>query len=100
MVVLMAEILALWVMRRKRPDLPRQKVPGGIWGLLYITLAPAAIITLAIVSSVIFDYGMISIWLSLAAIAIGAVLYFPIRAFAKKNVPDVDPFQAGEAEEA
>ena len=100
MVVLMAEILALWVMRKKRPDLPRQKVPGGIWGLLYITLAPAAIITLAIVSSVIFDYGMISIWLSLGAIAIGAVLYFPIRAIAKKNVPDVDPFQAGEAEEA
>jgi amino acid transporter len=94
MVVLMAEILALWVMRRKRPDLPRQKVPGGVAGLLYITLAPALIIGLAIWSSITVDYGMISIWLSLAAIGLGAILYFPVRALAKKNVPDVDPFQA------
>jgi len=93
MLVLMMEIVSLLVMRRKRPDLPRQKVPGGVVGLIYITIAPASIIILAIISS-IYESGLESIWLALVAIAIGVVLYFPIRSLAKKKVPDVDPFQA------
>jgi amino acid transporter len=92
-IVLMAEILSLWVMRYKRPDLPRQKVPGGIAGLLYMTLAPLFIIVLAIISQ-IADAGLEALWLALAAIGLGAVLYFPIRYITKKGVPDVDPYSS------
>jgi amino acid transporter len=93
MLVLMAEFLALWKLRFTKPDLPRQKVPGGYLGLVYITLCPAAIIILAIYSQVV-DSGLDSIWLALAAMAIGAVLYFPIKRWVKRDVPDVDPYQA------
>lgn len=92
-IVLMAEIIALWVMRFKRPDLPRQKVPGGYVGLVYITLAPLFIIVIAIVSQIV-DAGLESLWLALAAIGAGIVLYFPIRYFTKKGVPDVDPYSS------
>jgi amino acid transporter len=93
MLVLMAEFIAVWVMRRKRPELPRDKVPGGYLGLLYMTLAPAAIIILAIVSYV-SEEGMNAITWALYAMLIGAILYFPIRRFIKPGVPDVNPFQA------
>jgi len=63
-----------------------------------ITVAPAAVIILAIVSQ-ITEEGLDSLWLALAAIAVGAVLYFPIRKIVKPGVPDVDPFEA-EAETA
>jgi amino acid transporter len=95
MVVLMAEFIALWVLRRTLPNLPRSKVPGGIFGLLYVTLAPAAIIILAIVSQV-SEEGWSSIGLALIAMAIGAALYFPIRMIVKPGVPDVDPFVSSE----
>jgi amino acid transporter len=93
MLVLMAEFLALWKLRFSKPDLPRQKVPGGYFGLVYITLCPAIIIILAIYSQV-EDSGLDSIWLALAAMLIGAVLYFPIKWWVKREVPDVDPYQA------
>jgi hypothetical protein len=91
--VLMAEFLALWKLRFSKPDLPRQKVPGGYVGLVYVTLCPAVIIILAIYSQVL-DSGLDSIWLALAAMAIGAVLYFPINKWVKRDVPDVDPYHA------
>jgi len=94
MLVLMAEFFALWRLRFTHPHLPRQKVPGGYFGLVLITLAPAAIILLAIYSQVI-EEGMASIGWALIAMAIGAVLYFPIRKYIKPGVPDVDPFQNG-----
>lgn len=93
MLVLMAEFLAMWVLRFKKPDLPRNRVPGGYFGLVLVTLAPAFIVVLAIVSQ-IAEEGLSSIWLALVAMAAGAVLYFPIRKFVKKGVPDVDPFKA------
>jgi len=95
MLVLFAEILALLVMRKKRPDLPRQKVGGGLLGLIYIVGAPALIITVAIISQVVSE-GWGAIWLGLAAIAIGAFLYFPIRKWVKPGVPDVDPYKSSE----
>jgi len=98
MLVLMAEFFALWVLRFKRPELKRDKVPGGYLGLLYVTLAPLAIILLAIYSQVM-EEGLSSIGLALIAMAIGAVLYFPIKYFIKPGVPDVDPYE-GEAETA
>ncbi len=91
--VLMAEIISLWVMRRKRPDLPRQKVPLGYAGLLYMTLCPAAIIVLAVVSQYSTE-GWGTLWLAAAAIGLGVLLYFPMRYLVKPGVPDVNPFEA------
>jgi len=98
MLVLMAEFLALWKLRFSRPELPRKKVPGGYVGLVLITLAPAAIILLAIYSQ-ITEEGMSSIWLALAATGFGALLYFPIRSYVKPGIPDIDPYRV-ETEEA
>jgi amino acid transporter len=97
MMVLMAQFFALWVLRFKLPDLPRTKVPGGYVGLLYVTLAPLFICVMAIVSQV-SEEGLNSLWLALAAMAVGAILYFPLRWFVKRGVPDVDPFR-GETSE-
>jgi amino acid transporter len=92
MLVLMAEIFALIALRIKRPELPRTRVPGGVLGLVYIVVAPLSIIILAIVSQV-NDFGWeSSIGWGLIAMAIGAVLYFPIKAKVKKGIPDVDPY--------
>ncbi len=92
MLVLMAEIFALVWLRKKVPHLPRNKVPGGVFGLLYIVIAPLSIIILAIVSQVM-DYGWEgAIGWSLIAMAIGAILYIPIIKFVKKDIPDVDPY--------
>ncbi len=93
MIVLMAEFFALWKLRFAKPELRRNKVPGGYFGLTLVTLAPAAIITLAIYSSVVED-GISSIGMGLVAMVIGIILYFPIKKFIKPGVPDVDPYVA------
>jgi uncharacterized membrane protein YraQ (UPF0718 family) len=72
-------------------------VPGGYVGLTLATLAPAAIIVLAIYSQII-EEGMSSVSYALIAMALGALLYFPIRRFIKPGVPDVDPLRAETAE--
>jgi amino acid transporter len=94
MLVLMAEFFAMWKLRFTMPDLERRKVPGGYFGLTLVTLAPALIISLAIYSQYV-EEGMASISWALGAMAVGAVLYFPIRTFIKPGIPDVDPFVAG-----
>lgn len=91
MLVLMAEFLALWVLRFKKPHLKRTKVPGGYFGLTLITIFPAFIIVLAIYSQVV-EEGLSSIIWALGAMVIGAILYFPIRAIVKPGVPDIDPY--------
>jgi amino acid transporter len=93
MLVLMAEFFALWKLRFSMPDLPRKEVPGGYFGLALVTLAPLSIILLAIYSQYV-EEGFKSIGWALAAMAIGAVLYFPLRKWVKSGVPDVDPFEA------
>jgi amino acid transporter len=93
MIVLMAEFFALWKLRFTKPDLPRNKVPGGYVGLTLITLAPAAIIVLAIYSSVVED-GLSTIGMGLIAIAIGALIYLPMRRIVKPGIPDVNPYEA------
>jgi hypothetical protein len=79
------------------PQLERKEVPGGWFGLVLVTLAPALIIGLAIYSQYV-EEGMASISWALIAMAIGALVYFPIKQFVKPGVPDVDPFVAGEAD--
>jgi amino acid transporter len=93
MVVLEAQFIALWVLRAKLKNVPRQAVPGGIFGLLFVTFFPTAIIILAIYSQ-IAEEGFSSLWLALAAMAIGAILYVPIRKYIKPGIPDVDPFKS------
>jgi amino acid transporter len=90
-VVLMAEFVALWVLRFTIRDVPRSKVPGGYFGLTLITLAPLAIIVLAIYSQITSE-GPGSILLALGATLLGVILYFPLRMWIKPGVPDVDPF--------
>jgi amino acid transporter len=95
MLVLLAEFFALWRLRFTRPELSRNKVPGGYFGLTLITLGPMIIIGLAIYSQVA-EEGFNSIGLALVAMALGALLYYPILKLVKPGVPDVDPYQAGE----
>lgn len=98
LLVVLAEFAALWKMRFTHPNLPRQKVPGGYVGLALVTLGPVLIIFLAIYSQVV-EEGMSAIGWALAAMVVGALLYFPIRKYVKPGVPDVDPF-AGDGEPA
>ncbi len=98
MLVLMAQFFALWKLRFDLPDMPRKAVPGGWFGLTLVTLAPGLIISLAIYSQYV-EEGMASISWALVAMAVGAVLYFPIRARIKPGVPDVNPFEAVEEAE-
>ena len=90
--VILAEFAALWKLRFTRPDIPRQKVPGGYLGLALVTLGPVAIILLAIYTQVT-EEGLKSLGLALGAIAVGAALYFPLRRLIKPGVPDIDPFE-------
>jgi amino acid transporter len=98
MLVLLACFFALWVLRFTDPDRPRQKVPGGWFGLAIITILMTSIVTLAVVFNYL-DTGMTSISWSLYAMVIGAVLYFPIRKWIKPGIPDVDPY-IGDSEDA
>ncbi len=93
MLVLLACFFAMWVLRFKDPDRPRQKVPGGWFGLALITVLMVAVVSMAVVFNYL-DSGMSSISLALYAMAIGVVLYFPIRKWIKPGIPDVDPYQA------
>jgi amino acid transporter len=93
------DYLALWKLRFSHPDVPRQKVPGGLFGLILITVAPFSIITLAVISQV-GEEGFSSIWLALAVILVGVLLYFPLRKFVKPGVPDVNPWEQPAEEEA
>ncbi|NPV76007.1 MAG: APC family permease [Anaerolineae bacterium] len=91
MMALVLQFFALWALRFKKPNLAREKVPGGWIGLVLATLAPFFIIGLAIVSQ-ISEEGLNSIWFGLIAIVVGALLYFLAKKCLKPGIPDVDPF--------
>jgi amino acid transporter len=91
--VILTEFAAMWWLRRKLPLAPRQKVPGGLWGMALVTLGPTAVILLAIYSQVA-EEGFKSIGWALLFMAVGAVLYFPFRKWLKPGVPDVNPFES------
>ena len=91
MLTLLACFYAMWVMRFKDPDRPRQKVPGGWFGLGLITVLMTTIVGVAVISNYL-DVGMSSISWALYAMLAGAILYFPIRRWTKPGVPDVDPY--------
>ena len=74
------------------PDVPRKRCRAAILGLVLVTLGPVAIILLAIYSQ-ISEEGFKSVGLALIAMAVGALLYVPIRRFIKPGKPDIDPFE-------
>ena len=98
LLVVLAEIAALWVLRRTEPDRPRTRVPGGLFGLALASFSLTAIILIAFASQII-EVGWGSIGISLALMAVGGALYFPIRMIYKPGVPDVDPFEQSTEEE-
>ena len=91
--VLLGCFLALWKLRFSMPDVPRQKVPGGYIGLALITAGPTIVFLLAVYSQLI-EEGLSSLWLALAAMALGTLVYLPMRRIVKPGIPDVDPFEA------
>jgi amino acid transporter len=93
LLVILAEFAALWYLRFKDPDRPRNAVPGGILGLILVTLGPVVIISVAIYSQVL-DAGLSSIGIALLLMAVGAILYVPFRRYLKPGVPDVDVYNA------
>jgi amino acid transporter len=93
MLVLLGCFFAVWVLRFKDPDRPRVKVPGGWFGLTLITVSMTAVVTLAVVFNYL-DSGLDSISWALIAMAIGAILYIPIRLWIKPGIPEVDPYTA------
>jgi len=93
MLVILAEFAAMWKLRYTMPDVPREKVPGGVFGMILVTLGPTAIILLAIYSQYI-DAGWSSIGWALGFMAVGALLYVPFRRRYKPGIPDIDPFKS------
>jgi amino acid transporter len=98
LLVVLAEIVAVWVLRRTEPDRPRDRIPGGMWGLSLASFSLAGVILIAFASQII-EVGWSSIGVSLALMLLGAVLYMPIRKLIKPGVPDVNPFISGERDD-
>jgi amino acid transporter len=96
--VILAEFAALWKLRFSLRDLPRDRVPWGWLGMVLVTVGPVAIIAVASWSQY-QEAGFASLGWALAAMAVGVVLYFPMRWFLKPGVPDVDPFRPGPEED-
>ncbi len=96
--VILAEFAAMWKLRFTLPDVPRDKVPGGVLGMILVTLGPTFVILLAIYSQ-FTEEGFASLGWALAFMAIGVILYLPFRMYLKRGVPDVDPFVAPPEEE-
>jgi amino acid transporter len=94
---LLLEFAALWWLRRKRPEIPRSRIPGGLAGLIIVTLLPTLVIVFAIYSQWV-EEGPRSIWLAGIAIGVGIILYFPFKHYLKdkRNVPDIDPYTSDE----
>jgi amino acid transporter len=95
---LLLQFAALWRLRFKMPNAPRNKVPGGWGGLTIFTIMPAALIGAAIYWQV-RDSGWWAIWGALITVGAGIIIYFIMKFTVKKGVPDIDPFESGEAEQ-
>ena len=94
--VIIACFFAVWRLRvtkpeLTRPELHRQRIPGGWAGLALATAGPILVLAIAVYSQVV-DVGWDAVTLSIGAIVVGAILYFPLRAYTKPGVPDVDPY--------
>lgn len=87
---LMLEFAALIALRRSMPNLKRPfRVPGGWIGISLVTLLPAGVLLLAVISTV-QEEGISALYLSIAAIATGPLLYPFLKRFVKKDQPSVE----------
>lgn len=84
------EFAALIAFRIKHPKMKRPyKIPGGWFGVFLVTIFPLGVLILAIVSTV-QEEGIGALYLSIAAIATGPILYPFLKKFIKKDQPDVE----------
>jgi amino acid transporter len=90
-ITLMLQFFALWRLRVTRPEIRRSRIPGGWIGLFIATILPAGVIILAIVSQV-REESWRAIWMAAIAVAVGTIIYFPIKKWVKKDIPDIDPY--------
>jgi len=87
---LLLEFAALIVFRIKYPKMKRPyKIPGGWFGIFLVTIFPVFVLGLAVVST-IQEEGIGALYLSIAAIATGPILYPILKKFVKKDQPDVE----------
>lgn len=85
---LMLEFAALVVLRITEPKMKRPfKVPGGLFGVILISLLPAAIIGLAIYSTY-QEQGSEFLLLSALALATGPLAYWICKVLVKRGHPD------------
>lgn len=87
---LLLEFSALIAFRIKHPKMKRPyKIPGGWLGIFLVTAFPLGVLALAIIST-IQEEGIGALYLSIAAIATGPILYPFLKKFIKKGQPDVE----------
>jgi len=85
---LILEFIALAVLRRKEPNMPRPfRIPGGSFGIACVCLAPTALIVFACVSRFqekgevalgfghVMERGQVAMWTSAIALASGPVVW-------------------------
>ncbi len=86
---LFLEFAALIALRRREPRMVRPvRVPGGMAGLVLVSLAPVAVFALAVAGTV-HDTGWASLALPVAMLASGPLLYPLLRATVKRGTRDV-----------
>jgi amino acid transporter len=95
---LLIQFAALWRLRFIKPDLPRNRVPGGWAGLVIVTILPAGLICAAIYWQV-RDEGLWAIWGALITVFVGIIMYFIMKYAVKPGIPDIDPFVLGDDDE-
>ena len=94
MMALVLQFLALWKLRFSHPNVPRARIPGGWAGLITVTLAPFVIIAIAVYSQFV-EEGLNSLWLAMAAIGVGIIIYFFMKKYVKPGIPDINPWEPG-----
>jgi amino acid transporter len=84
---LMLEFVALIVLRRREPELPRPfRVPGGMAGAVLATLFPAGLLVISIIQSKRESVlGINSLTLGLSIMAAGLVAYLFVRPSQEKQ---------------
>jgi len=98
---ILLEFAALIALRRRLPHARRPfRVPGGWPGVITATLLPAVLIALATVVT-FQEEGETAVYLSVAALFSGVVLYPILRVLVKRGAPDVFvPVEGEESAEA
>ena len=89
-VTVILEFVALIVLRARLPNMKRPfRAPGGMFGAVLITVLPCAVLALAIYSNYTFE-GAPALYLAVAGLATGPILYPLLKRFVKKDQPDVE----------